>query len=103
MGVGIEVINRRIEDVTDLTGDIVSARALAPLPRLLGWAAPFMRDGSTGAFLKGQDVEIELTEATKCWKFNWERHESLSDGAGSILLVRGLEQHGKSHSPSACP
>lgn len=98
MGLEITVVNRRIETVTDLQADIVSARALAPLPPLLELAAPFMRDNSLGLFLKGQDVESELTAATKCWKFSWERHESLSDGAGAILLVRGLQHHGNGDS-----
>ncbi|MDF1734723.1 MAG: 16S rRNA (guanine(527)-N(7))-methyltransferase RsmG [Minwuia sp.] len=94
MGLGITVITRRIETVTDLKADVVSARALAPLSQLLDWAEPFMHSDSIGAFLKGQDIESELTTATKCWKFAWERHQSLSDGAGSVLLVRGLEHHG---------
>ncbi len=94
MGLDITVITRRIETVTDLKADVVSARALAPLSQLLDWAEPFMHSDSIGAFLKGQDIESELTTATKCWKFAWERHQSLSDGAGSVLLVRGLEHHG---------
>ncbi len=94
MGLEITVITGRIETVTDLKADVVSARALAPLSRLLEWVQPFMQSDSVGAFLKGQDIESELTAATKCWKFSWERHQSLSDGAGSVLLVRGLEHHG---------
>ncbi len=99
MGLTITIRNARIETVRDLQADIVSARALAPLPVLLEWAAPFMRPDSLAAFLKGQDVESELTEATKCWKFERESHESLSDGAGSVLLLRGLERHGQPTSP----
>lgn len=97
MGLDINVITGRIETVTDLKADVVSARALAPLSRLLEWVEPFMRQDSVGAFLKGQDIESELTAATKCWKFSWERHQSLSDGAGSALLVRGLEHHGNAN------
>lgn len=95
MGLNIRIRNARLETVQDLKADIVSARALAPLPVLLDWAAPFMRADSIGVFLKGQDVESELTEATKCWKFACESHESLSDSAGSVLLLRGLERHGQ--------
>ncbi len=95
MGLSINIRNVRIETISDLKADVVSARALAPLPTLVDWAMPFMHDDSIAAFLKGQDVESELTEATKCWKFSCERHESLSDGAGSVLLLRGLERHGQ--------
>ncbi|MDF1722104.1 MAG: 16S rRNA (guanine(527)-N(7))-methyltransferase RsmG [Minwuia sp.] len=98
MELNISVRNARLETVDDLTADVVSARALAGLPTLLDWVAPFMHASSVGALLKGQDVESELTEATKCWKFTCERHESLSDGAGSVLLIRGLQRHGQSTS-----
>ena len=48
--------------------DIVTARALAPLNKLLREASPLLKKGTTGLFPKGQDVAAELTEAAKCWK-----------------------------------
>ena len=50
------------------TIDVVTARALAPLKKLLGEASPLLKKGATGLFPKGQDVAAELTEAAKCWK-----------------------------------
>ena len=47
--------------------DCVTARALAPLHQLIGFAEPLVQEGAKALFLKGQDVEAELTEATKYW------------------------------------
>ncbi|MBI1260255.1 MAG: 16S rRNA (guanine(527)-N(7))-methyltransferase RsmG [Rhizobiales bacterium] len=69
---------------------IVSARALAPLDRLLGWAAPFFDPETIGLFLKGQGLSDELTLARKDWIFNQEITSSQSDPSGTILTIRGL-------------
>lgn len=71
------------------TVDVVVARALAPLPQLLDYAAPFLRQGAIGLFHKGQDVDLELTEATKYWKLDVTKHGSACDSRGVILEVRG--------------
>ena len=52
--------------------DVVTARALAPLDALLGLADPLLQTGAQGLFLKGQDVEAELTEASKYWNIEAE-------------------------------
>ncbi len=70
--------------------DIVSARALAPLDRLFGWAAPLFGPDSLGLFLKGQGLQDELTEARKNWIFEADHSPSQSDPGGSVLKVRGL-------------
>ena len=60
-----------IEDIVDrIAGpvDCVTARAVAPLHQLIGFAEPLVKRGAKALFLKGQDVEAELTEATKYWK-----------------------------------
>ena len=82
------VHNARAEDL-DLTVDIVTARACAPLPRLLSYARPYLRRGATAMFLKGQDVVAELDEATKSWKFHSHLRPSLSNPSGHILVVEG--------------
>jgi 16S rRNA (guanine527-N7)-methyltransferase len=88
------VHQKRIEDCGDGFGDkvdVVSARALAPLTMLCGYAAPFIAQGAVGLFLKGQDVEAELTEATKYWSVEAEQVPSRT-GDGVIVLVRRLER-----------
>src|SRR6202048_498992 len=57
------------DSVDRITGpiDCVTARAVAPLHQLIGFAEPLVRQGAKALFLKGQAVEAELTEATKYW------------------------------------
>ncbi len=83
--------NTRAESLS-LTVDIVTARACAPMPRLLEFAWPYLRKGATGLFLKGQDVESELVDATRCWDFDWDLMESLSDASGRIVRVKALRR-----------
>lgn len=83
------VHNARAEELT-LTVDIVTARACAPLHRLLGYAKPFLRPGTTGLFLKGQDVAGELEEATRFWDYEADVLPSRSDPRGRIVRVRRL-------------
>ena len=91
LGLPVEIHNARAEDL-GIRVDIVTARACAPLPRLLGYAEPYLRKGATGLFLKGQDVVSELTEATKYWKFEAELSVSSSNPDGRILQVKGLSR-----------
>jgi len=66
------------------TVDCVTARALASLNVLAGFAEPLLRTGAKALFLKGQDVESELTEATKYWTISPRLHPSRT-GPGWIV------------------
>lgn len=68
--------------------DAVIARALAPLETLLGYAEPFMAAGIPAFFHKGQDIDSELTAATRYWQINAIKHTSVSDSRGVILEVK---------------
>jgi 16S rRNA (guanine527-N7)-methyltransferase len=84
-----------IEDTVDsnLTRiDCITARALAPLHQLIGWAAPLIEQGAKALFLKGQDVESELTEATKYWNIKPRLHSSLTGGHGWIVELDQVER-----------
>jgi 16S rRNA (guanine527-N7)-methyltransferase len=83
------VHNARAEDL-DMTVDIVTARACAPLWRLLGYGRPYLKRGATALFLKGQDVAAEVEEAARYWDFDAEVRPSLSDARGAIVCVRRL-------------
>jgi 16S rRNA (guanine527-N7)-methyltransferase len=86
-----------IGDIVDrLPGriDCVTARALAPLHHLIGFAEPMVRNGAKALFLKGQDVESELTEATKYWNIEPKLHSSLSGGQGWIVELDRIERRG---------
>jgi 16S rRNA (guanine527-N7)-methyltransferase len=81
----------RIEDFVSATTerfDVVTARALAPLDRLIGYAIPLLKRGAVGLFPKGQDVEAELTQASKSWTIEAELVPSKTDPTGRIVRVR---------------
>lgn len=86
-----EVHNARAEDLK-LKVEVVTARACAPLEKLLGFARPYLRSGATGLFLKGQDVVSELTVAARYWKFQSDLTPSQSDPRGQIVRVKGLSR-----------
>ena len=71
--------------------EVVVARALAPLPKLLGLAAPLLKNGAVGLFPKGQDAALELTEASKYWKVETSLAASRTDPKSHIVVVRELE------------
>ncbi|NOJ49618.1 16S rRNA (guanine(527)-N(7))-methyltransferase RsmG [Bradyrhizobium archetypum] len=84
-----------IGDIVDRIGssvDCVTARALAPLHQLVGFAEPFVRNGAKALFLKGQDVEAELTEATKYWNIEPRLHSSRTGGHGWIVELDRIER-----------
>jgi 16S rRNA (guanine527-N7)-methyltransferase len=71
--------------------DIVTARAVSPLSSLLGQCLPLLKQGTLGMFPKGQDVEAELTEASKCWKMTVDLVPSRTDPKARIVMIRALE------------
>lgn len=84
-----------IEDYVDRSSgpvDCVTARAVAPLHLLLGYAEPLVKGGAKALFPKGQDVEAELTEATKYWKIEPLLHPSRTGGDGWIVEIDTIER-----------
>jgi len=71
--------------------DLVTARALAPLPKLLQLALPWLEAGATGLFHKGEEIDRELTESAKYWRLTCVRHPSIVDPNGCILEVNDIE------------
>jgi len=85
----------RIEDFVknfNEQADAVTARALAPLDELLGLAEPLLKTGAQGLFLKGQDVDVELTKATKCWNIEVDLVPSKTNPQSRIVIVRRLQK-----------
>jgi 16S rRNA (guanine527-N7)-methyltransferase len=89
-GAPVEIRNGRIEKADREAFDVVTARACAPLKKLLGYAQAFQGPKTINLFLKGQSVAVELTEARKSWNMKALRHPSRSDPSGAILEVREL-------------
>jgi 16S rRNA (guanine527-N7)-methyltransferase len=89
LGLPAEVHNARAEELA-LTADVVTARAVAPLVKLLAFARPYMARGAVGLFAKGQTAEAEIAEARRFWRFTCNMMASRSDPGGRILKVEGL-------------
>ncbi len=79
-------------EAQSVTCDIVTARAVAPMDKLLGYAQPYFQRGAQGLFLKGERAESELIEARKSWHFEAELAPSQSDVRGRIVTIRSLRR-----------
>jgi 16S rRNA (guanine527-N7)-methyltransferase len=94
-GAPVEIRPERIEKVATQSKlgpvDVITARALAPLPRLLELAAPAFSDHTVGLFLKGREAETEVDAARERWTFAGELQPSVTDVSGRIVVVRALE------------
>ena len=89
------VHNCRIEDLRPFAADVVTARALAPLEKLLAHARPFLAGGGLCLFLKGRTAQRELTESAKNWMMTVTRIDSISDPSGVILKLEDISpRHG---------
>jgi 16S rRNA (guanine527-N7)-methyltransferase len=90
----VDIYAMRIEDFAQspqrLMPDIVSARALAALPRLFELAYPFFGSDTRGLFLKGREAEAEIEEARREWSFDYRLHPSLTSAGSFIVEVRRL-------------
>jgi 16S rRNA (guanine527-N7)-methyltransferase len=87
-----KVFNARIEDFRAGEGryDVVTARALAPLPRLIAYAKPILDRGAIGLFPKGANLDAELAAATDVLNggaYQADVLESLSDPRGRIVRI----------------
>lgn len=85
------VINGRAE-TQSLAVDVVTARALAPLETLLGYAQPYIKRGAKGLFLKGEKAEVELAAARRSWRVDAALSVSRSDPRGRLIEVRSLRR-----------
>ncbi len=94
----VEIHAVRIEDCADsahsLEPDVISARALAPLPRLLELASPFFGPTTRGLFLKGREAETEIETARAEWDFTARLHPSLTSPDSHIVDVTELRARG---------
>lgn len=82
----------RIESAPDIKADVVSARALASVDKLLEMSGNFLKQDAFCLFLKGQGCAIEVKNAQESWRFESETTESISDSAGEILKIWNIER-----------
>jgi 16S rRNA (guanine527-N7)-methyltransferase len=96
VAVPVDILPLRIEaaptriSVTPV--DVVSARALAPLEKLLELSQPLMKPTTAALFLKGRDVSREVQDAEIKWKFNIELTQSVTDADARIVRITNLSR-----------
>lgn len=86
----VKVLTIRLEDYPGTRFDVVTARALAPLPKLLGYAADWLKPSGKALLMKGRDTAAELAEAQEAWTFDLSTLDSLSSPEGRVLKVSSL-------------
>jgi 16S rRNA (guanine527-N7)-methyltransferase len=88
----VDILCTRIESAATRgmikSADIVSARALAPLDKLMELALPLLKDSGVGLFLKGRGVEAELASARRSFEFSYELVPSRTDAEAGIVVMR---------------
>ena len=90
--ISAHIHNTRIETLEPIPADIVTARALAPLSDLLEWSLPFLHPESTCFFLKGRNVEDELTSIHNIWETKTICRQSRTDKESSVLCIREVSR-----------
>jgi 16S rRNA (guanine527-N7)-methyltransferase len=93
LGLSATVVAGRAEQFE--TGEalgVVTARAVAALPALLGLAAPLFTPLTRGIFHKGREYRAEMEEAAALWRFDVLVHASDTDPSGVLLEISNLTQ-----------
>ena len=90
LGLPARVLSERIEDLPDLGADVITARAFAPLPRLLNYARPHSHAQTKFVLLKGANAESEIKKAREIWTFDVESVTSLTDEDGVVLNLSNV-------------
>lgn len=86
----VRVRVERIEDLEPQNADVLSARALAPLDALCGFAYQHLKAGGVAIFPKGANSAEEVSEAQRHWGFGLSQHASRTEAEASILLLRDI-------------
>ena len=92
MSLGIRLLLTRLEKVKNLKFDILTSRALANLDKLFTYSQKFLKKNTVLIFLKGKTVNEEIDFAEKKWKFNYSKHQSISDKRGVVLNISNLKK-----------
>lgn len=91
-GLTVAVCDSRIEALPPRKADVVSARALAPLPTLCAYTARHLALTGRAIFLKGARAQDEVQAARANWRFEVQLLPSLTDPSASILLMTDIHR-----------
>ena len=83
----------RVEGLTHLKYDVITARALTSLDKLFSYSQKFLKKNTVMIFLKGKTVREEIQDAQKKWKFHFNKSQSISHPDGFVLIVTNLKKN----------
>lgn len=83
--------SKRIESISDLKFDLITARALASLPKLFGLCQGISKPDTVFIFLKGNSVKEEISESGTSWQFDHLSHKSLTNDSSVVLEITNLK------------
>jgi 16S rRNA (guanine527-N7)-methyltransferase len=92
LDVHVTIIQEKIEVVPAIPVGVVTARAFAPLSKLLDYAQPWAELGARVVFLKGEDVQREIDEASTNWAFRSSVSRSGTDSRGCVIEISNLQR-----------
>jgi 16S rRNA (guanine527-N7)-methyltransferase len=92
LNVKVTIVQEKIETVDAVSVDLVTARAFAPLDKLLNYAHEWAEKGARIVFLKGEDVQREIDEASTNWAFRSKINTSVTDARGCVLEISDLKR-----------
>jgi 16S rRNA (guanine527-N7)-methyltransferase len=92
LGLPVTVLSKRIEALDPLHADVLSARALAPLSNLLGFAEQHLSPKGTAVIPKGARFAAEIADAQIAWMFDVDIHPSLSEADAALLVIRNIHR-----------
>lgn len=87
-----KVISARIDAADVAPADVVTARALAPLPQLLTYSARLLRKDGVAIFPKGETVTTELEDARSQWSFACQEVASETRTNARILVIKDIQR-----------
>ncbi len=92
LSLNASTIPRRAEEIEPLGADILSARALAPLPVLLGYAERHLKPDGQALFMQGASFRREQDESLDIWQYQSDEYHSITDGAAVILSLGDIRR-----------
>ena len=90
LGLKAKIIPERVDAIAPLNANVISARALAPLPILCGFAHHHLAQDGTAIFMKGKSSVAEVAKARRDWHFSLETHQSVTDASATILVMKEI-------------
>jgi 16S rRNA (guanine527-N7)-methyltransferase len=95
LALSVEIIGQKVERTASRPFDVVSARAFAPLGRLLDLGTRFSTIKTLWILPKGRNAQSELEALESSWQGEFQLEESLTDAEARIIVARGVQRTGK--------